>query len=634
MVQTPAITEVVLENFMSYEYARIPLRRGLNLICGPNGAGKSSILLGIAVALGQTYTERSRRLSDLIRHGKEIARVSVVFEGVGRRIPRLRGEDKLIVSRYLRRDGSYWFEVNHREEPKSYVLEVMRRLGINPDNMLIIMHQHMMESFAATSPQERLRMLEEAVGLTGYREKVLSAKKRLEAVLGEEERIKEAVARAEDLLAYWEREYDKLLRWRQLVERKRALELEHAWAQVAKLEKSMESLKDRLSRIERRLEEISDRLEQRRVEVEGIQQKLWGVKADIRSKRLDYESMLAALAEARASSSLCEEFSKRVGTYPQLSDLAQEYARRAEEAAERARSIEASFSRAGAELEGLESQADELVASLIEARVDEASLMVRREFLEADANRLRREIEQGLRDLREAKARAGELGRRPSQVRAVSEVLEELRLVSSQLALMGEVSEEVERGYEEHRKRLELLREKLEKLEQDREKALAEVRKRFKVWEEQVTKVLREVEPVYNEILALVGARGFLGLSNPQDLETAGLELAVGFRGAEPRVLDPYTQSGGERSVATMAFLLALQQKVVSPFRAVDEFDVHMDPANREAMYRALISILGGEQRAQYVVITPGYVPYVDESIHVIVVQNVGGLSEARYVER
>ena len=65
------IKEVILENFMSYEYARIPFKPGVNVICGPNGAGKSSILIGISVALGQSYTERSRKLSDLIRWGKD-----------------------------------------------------------------------------------------------------------------------------------------------------------------------------------------------------------------------------------------------------------------------------------------------------------------------------------------------------------------------------------------------------------------------------------------------------------------------------------------------------------------------------------------------------------------------------------
>ncbi len=79
------ISEIILENFMSYEYARIPLEPGVNLVCGPNGSGKSSLLLGISVALGQSYTERSKKLSDLIRWGKDIGRVTLVLDNSKRK---------------------------------------------------------------------------------------------------------------------------------------------------------------------------------------------------------------------------------------------------------------------------------------------------------------------------------------------------------------------------------------------------------------------------------------------------------------------------------------------------------------------------------------------------------------------
>src|SRR5512136_2927690 len=102
------LQEVILENFMSYEYARIPLKQGVNVACGPNGAGKSSILLGISVALGQSYTERSKRLSDLIRHGKDQARVRLVLDNMsksGRRPISRIDKDQIFLTRILRRDG-------------------------------------------------------------------------------------------------------------------------------------------------------------------------------------------------------------------------------------------------------------------------------------------------------------------------------------------------------------------------------------------------------------------------------------------------------------------------------------------------------------------------------------------------
>src|SRR4030043_2457516 len=111
------IQEVILENFMSYEYARVPLKTGVNVICGPNGSGKSSILLAVSVALGQSYTERSRKLSDLIRWGKDQARVTLVLNnskrGGKRPVPRY-SKDQIFLTRVLRRGGKYGFELENR----------------------------------------------------------------------------------------------------------------------------------------------------------------------------------------------------------------------------------------------------------------------------------------------------------------------------------------------------------------------------------------------------------------------------------------------------------------------------------------------------------------------------------------
>jgi chromosome segregation ATPase len=75
-----------------------------------------------------------------------------------------------------------------------------------------------------------------------------------------------------------------------------------------------------------------------------------------------------------------------------------------------------------------------------------------------------------------------------------------------------------------------------------------------------------------------------------------------------------------------MAFLLALQQHITSPFRAIDEFDVHMDPKNRELVTQLITSSAATMTEGQYLAITPGQIS-VTENSHVIVVQNVQGSS-------
>jgi chromosome segregation ATPase len=230
------IQEVILENFMSYEYARVPFKSGVNVVCGPNGAGKSSLLLAISVALGQSYTERSRKLSDLIRWGKDQARVTLILDnskrGGKRPVPKF-NKDQIFLTRVLRRDGKYWFELENRAAAKQDVERLLSKLGVDPDNMLIIMHQNMVEQFTVLSPQEKLRMVEAAVGLEAYRENVLQAQKKLTRILSQEESINKLLESAEQTLNYWREQYDRYQAKKQLLAKRRFLERELAWAEVS-----------------------------------------------------------------------------------------------------------------------------------------------------------------------------------------------------------------------------------------------------------------------------------------------------------------------------------------------------------------------------------------------------------------
>ena len=250
------LREVILENFMSYEYARIPLQLGVNIVCGPNGAGKSSILLGLSVAMGQSYTERSKKLSDLIRWGKDQARVTIVLDNTrnagSRPISKI-DKDQIFLTRILRRDGKYWFELDNKAATKQDVERLLSKLGVDPDNMLILMHQNMTEQFTVLSPHEKLRIVEAAVGFESYRQNVLQAQRKLSRVLSEEESVSKLLESAEQTLAYWREQYDRFQQKKQLTIKRRLLERELAWANIVKRERTVNDLE---IEIQKELEEI------------------------------------------------------------------------------------------------------------------------------------------------------------------------------------------------------------------------------------------------------------------------------------------------------------------------------------------------------------------------------------------
>ena len=558
------IREVILENFMSHEYSRVTLSPGLNVITGPNGAGKSSILLGIAVALGQTYTDRAGKLSDLIRRGEKAARLTVVFDNTevdGKRpIPWLQS-DQLVITRYLKRTGEYWHYVNNRLKTKAEVDHLLRRLGINPNNMLIIMHQNMIEEFASKNNVEKLRMVEDAVGASQFRQRIVEAEARLRDIEAQEKSLKRTLEEARAAVEYWKEQYEKLMTKRRLEEEKRRLELEYAWALVSEAEASANKLRERIEALMLEEKKLLGEIEYHEGEVERIRRKLLDLVDAIKRGEL-------------------------------------------------------------VNLEGFGRDLDILLEEKGLAEVAKYKLQENR----SEQRRLGYELNRIEKDLAEKLRNASTLGERVKSSRKPSEILEDIRVIGLQIASLGEVFEEAEDMYLVADARYRETEQRSMELEENLKKAMEELEYRKELWRRFLRELVKDVEPKFNSILSIVDGRGSIVLRNLEDPEKASIELHVGFRGAEPVILDAQTHSGGERIVGTLAFLLALQRYIKSPFRAVDEFDVHLDPLNRERMIKLLMNVAEQEPRSQYIIITPGKIP-VKEGVNVILVQNVGGKS-------
>lgn len=70
-------------------------------------------------------------------------------------------------------------------------------------------------------------------------------------------------------------------------------------------------------------------------------------------------------------------------------------------------------------------------------------------------------------------------------------------------------------------------------------------------------------------------------------------------------ILDSHRQSGGERAVSTIFYLMALQDLARSPFRVVDEINQGMDPRNERMVHERMVDIACRERTSQYFLVTP-----------------------------
>jgi chromosome segregation protein len=677
------IREVILENFMSYEYARIPFKPGVNVVCGPNGAGKSSILLGISIALGQSYTERSRKLSNLIRWGNDQARVTIVLDNSpknGKRPVAKLDKDQIFLTRVLRRDGKYWFELDNRAASKKDVERTLAKFSVEPDNLLIIMHQNMTEQFTVLSPQDKLRTVEAAVGLEPYRGNVLQARKKLSHILSEEESVGKLLESAEQTLNYWREQYDRFQQKKQLQMKRRFLERELAWAEAARKENAVNELQSQLNagegelkqidggsaQLQIMLSELQTRLEQSKLQwhqlfqerltierekakneasiavrtqaVEEMRQLLDGNSERISQCIAKVEQLeTASLGIRRSPDDFVERLTEIKRTYKNLEDTwTQQITQKSENLKELMETYSGELAKTDKYLletqqktEQASREIEDLTSRIIDSKIEAALLNHQKQNIEKTLQKLRRELKAKTEEYEEAKGKAEQTGSHIVSTRTASEIFDEIGLTDGHLAALADVSEDIERMYESYSKLYLDLKEKARTVAENRDKTLEEVKARMQSWQTVMQSLLDHVNLQYQKILSQAQAMGKVNLANEHDIEAAGLEVLVGFKSATPVPLDAYTQSGGERSMATMSFLLALQQHVQSPFRAVDEYDVHMDPRNRETITNLLIDSVKG-LNSQYLIITPSQITFAENDIYVVTVQNVEGMSRVK----
>ena len=216
--------------------------------------------------------------------------------------------------------------------------------------------------------------------------------------------------------------------------------------------------------------------------------------------------------------------------------------------------------------------ADKLISRMA---VEEAELRVR---AEAVAERLRRDA-----DATEADAMAAA---RPDI--DSDDLAGTLRSREAELKRMGPINPLAAAEYKEMSERHGFLTAQLEDLESSR----TDLRKIIEALDDEIhsqfMEAFAEISSAYEEHFAVLfpGGRGRLSLTDPDDPMASGVEI-----GAQPvgkKVAKMSLLSGGERSLAALAFLFAVFKARPSPFYILDEVEAALDDANLRRFLRLL----------------------------------------------
>lgn len=207
------------------------------------------------------------------------------------------------------------------------------------------------------------------------------------------------------------------------------------------------------------------------------------------------------------------------------------------------------------------------------------------------------------------------------------------------LELAGEGNSNVIKEFELRQERIDKLKEHLTEFRQnlnELDEAIAEVRGQ---WEPRLENLVKRISDAFADSFSRIGCAGQVsidkaedvtpehenfalsatqtdngnrGTNRTNDFDQWSIRIQVRFRENENfSILDAHRQSGGERAVSTIFYLMALQSLSASPFRVVDEINQGMDPRNERMVHERMVDIAcasgetGGDGGGQYFLITP-----------------------------
>ncbi|MDP3859027.1 MAG: chromosome segregation protein SMC [Stagnimonas sp.] len=175
------LTAIKLAGFKSFvDPTSLPLPSNLTGVVGPNGCGKSNLIDAVRWVLGETSIKNLRGADseDVIFNGsksrKPVGRASVelVFDNSDQQIvgPYAAYTD-ISVKRELTRDGNSQYYLNGKKCLKRDVTDLFLGTGLGGKNQYAIIEQGMVSRMVEAKPDELRQWLEEAAGISKYKER-------------------------------------------------------------------------------------------------------------------------------------------------------------------------------------------------------------------------------------------------------------------------------------------------------------------------------------------------------------------------------------------------------------------------------------------------------------------------------
>ncbi|WP_434929076.1 chromosome segregation protein SMC [Shewanella sp. HL-SH2] len=174
------LKQIKLAGFKSFvDPTKIPFDHPLTAIIGPNGCGKSNVIDAVRWVLGESSAKNLRgdSMTDVIFNGStsrkpiSVAGVELIFENIqGRLAGQYASYQEISVKRQVNRDSESFYFLNGQKCRRKDITDLFMGTGLGPRSYAII-EQGTISRLIESKPQELRVFIEEAAGISRYKER-------------------------------------------------------------------------------------------------------------------------------------------------------------------------------------------------------------------------------------------------------------------------------------------------------------------------------------------------------------------------------------------------------------------------------------------------------------------------------
>ena len=588
--------ELEISGFKSFvDDTRLRFAGGITAIVGPNGCGKSNLSDAITWVLGEQSVKslRGAKMEDIIFSGSEnrkpvgMAEVHLTFETDPSFAHAVDG--KITIGRRVFRTGQSQYRINDKTARLKEIKDLLMDTGLGIRAYSVI-EQGKIGMILSTKPAERRKLLEEAAGITRYKQRKRIAEVKLEEAMGNLLRLDDIISEVDRALRslkrqaasarrYQEREkeYRELLR-KVLLARFKLVRLKlqnldgeldgltrrdaeltaglsRDEAALAEGREELDSLASAVAESHQKLTEIAATIEGRQEFLKGARQRHQEMEERLVRGQEDAESRATQRVELRDSlGNLDERTVRMIEERDAASRQVAQDEERITAAHEQVKQAETRLESLRRELMGSLARVNQIRSQLQHEQVEIEKRTLRRRFLEDERGRLDRQLQEAegsLEAIQGAIVKAEErLGERTVErgrlsdlldalLRREAEISDERRRLENQLAGHRQRREILIQLSEEHAARRRSLIAKLGQIGLTEPRFLAEAATPLEGWESAIDLFLGELA----DAVVLGDADDGLELAHAlSQLNGSGVFLqpaALGRRAPRVQVDDP-----------------------------------------------------------------------------------------------